>query len=487
MEGWLGKALTPFDLTKFQVLADGGQVSIVKFLQVKENIDFRYEPEFWLSNYIAEEKQLNNIKTITLKECAYFQNGFAFDSNDFSLDGDVYVSKIGDVTQKRDFNLWERISKHCFDEAKAKYLEHSDILMTLTGDPPDVGKVQLIFNPQKEKLSWNQRVAMLRLKKQNYVLSSEFLFVVLCSKYCRNHVERWAKGIRQRNVGNPAILDMVIPIIPKLQDTLTKLVVESFDLLNSSKELYVSAEKILLAELGLDGWKPTQQLWGEKSYLETVQAGRIDAEYYQPKYEEIIKIINAYSGKADTLGNLAIVKGHNFTPKNDVEYRYIELSNIFSNGEVAGCTTGVGQDLPTRARRKVAEGDVIVSSIEGSLSSVALIGQKYNDALCSTGFHVVKSDYFNSETLLVFLKSIAGQMQLKKGCNGSILTAINQDEFADIVLPKIAESVQQKIQGKVMESFKLRTDSKKLLENAKRAVEIAIEQDETTAIQFLNS
>ena len=59
-------------------------------------------------------------------------------------------------------------------------------------------------------------------------------------------------------------------------------------------------------------------------------------------------------------------------------------------------------------------GDVIVSSIEGSLDSIALIRGEYDQALCSTGFHVVNSQTFNSETLLVLLKSIVGQLQLKK-------------------------------------------------------------------------
>jgi len=83
------------------------------------------------------------------------------------------------------------------------------------------------------------------------------------------------------------------------------------------------------------------------------------------------------------------------------------------------------------------------------------------------------------------MKSIAGQMLLKKGCNGTILTAINKDEFLNIPLPKLDETKQLEIQQKVTESFNLRKQSKHLLECAKRAVEIAIEQDEKIAIQWL--
>ena len=146
-----------------------------------------------------------------------------------------------------------------------------------------------------------------------------------------------------------------------------------------------------------------------------------------------------------------------------------------------------GEDLPIRARRKVAAGDVIVSSIDGSLESIALITKKYDGVLCSTGFHVVQSDVLNSKVLLVLLKSIVGQLQLKKGCSGTILTAINKEEFSKIALPKVKAEKQAEIEQKVIESFNLRNRAKDLLEHAKHAVEIAIEQDEQAAIDWLES
>jgi len=54
-----------------------------------------------------------------------------------------------------------------------------------------------------------------------------------------------------------------------------------------------------------------------------------------------------------------------------------------------------------------------------------------------------------------------------------------------LVLPKLSEKFQTEIQRKVAESFELRKQSKRLLEDAKRAVEIAIETDEQAAIAWL--
>jgi len=463
------------------------QYSVVNLSAVKENIDFRYEPEFWLPNYIGEEKRLNQINTIPLSECTVFSNGRAFDSNEFSFDGEIYISKIGDVTQKRDFNSWERVSKKHFDDLNAKHLKHNDILMTLTGDPPDVGKVQLIFNPPKDKLSWNQRVALIRLKKQNYISSSEYLFVVLSSKYCRDHIERWAKGIRQRNVGNPAVLSMAIPVLSKIQDNLAKLIIKSFDLLERSKDSYRNAEQLLLSDLRLLDWKPKHELAFVKNFSATQEAERFDAEYFQPKYEEIVEAINKYKGGFDEFGNLVKIKDKNFTPKDNEQYKYIELANISSNGEINGYTENFGNELPSRARRKVQKGDLIVSTIEGSLESIALITEDWKNALCSTGFFAVNSYEINSETLLVLLKTKVGQLQLKKGCKGTILTAIGKDELSKIVLPKIDSKTQEEIKKKITEMYETKKLSKSLLEIAKQGVEIAIEKDEQEAEKWIES
>ena len=186
--------------------------------------------------------------------------------------------------------------------------------------------------------------------------------------------------------------------------------------------------------------------------------------------------------------NQVRIKDTNFKPVPETEYKYIELANIGSSGEITGCMIEQGEDLPTRARRKVATGDVIISSIEGSLESIALITEEYDNALCSTGFHVVQSDVLNSKVLLVLLKSIVGQLQLKKGCSGTILTAINKEAFSKIAIPKIKEEKQAEIEQKgSMNSTTYASALKTFWNTPKCAVEMAIEQDEQAAIEWLES
>lgn len=74
---------------------------------------------------------------------------------------------------------------------------------------------------------------------------------------------------------------------------------------------------------------------------------------------------------------------------------------------------------------------------------------------------------------------------MKQRCSGTILTAISKDELLSMPLPMIDDDIQEKIAAKVQESFALRKQSKQLLEYAKQAVEMAIEQGEDVALAWL--
>ena len=115
--------------------------------------------------------------------------------------------------------------------------------------------------------------------------------------------------------------------------------------------------------------------------------------------------------------------------------------------------------MPTRARRIVHTGNIIISSVEGSLQSCALIPDSFDGALCSTGFYVLDSEKINSETLLVLFKSAPIQALLKQQCTGTILTAFSKDGLLSIPIPKIDSDLQDKIRDGVKESFALRQKS----------------------------
>jgi len=464
------------------------KVNILNTAQLNaDNESFRLDSEHYTKWNLDLRKKLEDIGS---KELSNFIKSKVVTGHTPSMKNESYYGgdiKFIKTDNLREFYVSDGFSHYLSPKGDEKInrssLKERDVILTIIGATYDiVGRTSLITKKDLPS-NINQNIAIVRLKE---TLPPELLVVYLNTNYGRGYLWYLTRQTEQVNLNCREVEKLLVPPFGEVfQNAIKSIVVESYAIRDRSDSVYSNSEKILLSELGLLDWKPKHALSFVRNYSETEKSGRFDAEYFQPKYDQIVKAIKNCKGGWDTLGNLLNIKDKNFSPVDNKEYRYIELANISGNGEVTGHIIAEGQELPTRARRKVRKNDVIVSSIEGSLSSIALIPEELDSALCSTGFYVVGSDKINSETLLVLLKSPVGQEQLKKGCSGTILTAINKDELGKVILPVVDKRIKSKIQQKVRESFNLRKQSKRLLECAKKAVEMAIEKNEKTATQWL--
>ena len=86
----------------------------------------------------------------------------------------------------------------------------------------------------------------------------------------------------------------------------------------------------------------------------------------------------------------------------------------------------------------------------------------------------------------LFLQSAIGQELIYRYVVGSTgIINIYDDDIAKIPIPILDGEIQKDIAEKVQNSFALRRQSKQLLEYAKQAVEMAIEQGEDAALVWL--
>lgn len=205
-------------------------------------------------------------------------------------------------------------------------------------------------------------------------------------------------------------------------------------------------------------------------------AHRADADYFQPKYGRLLQKIKSYGAKPllETVQNVQA----KFDPnsQSDKDFKYVELANINSSiGFIDSYSEILGSDAPSRARRILKTSDVIVSSVEGSLEKVALVGEEQEGFIASTGFFQFRRKEILPEVLLVLCKSLVFQMQLKKQTAGTILTAVPKESIKNIFAPIIPEQVQQKIADLVYQAHEARKKARELLEQAKREVEKLVE------------
>lgn len=355
------------------------------------------------------------------------------------------------------------------------------ILLTMAGT---IG-VSAVAHDLPMETNSNQAIANVTVNEE--LFSPYYVSTFLNSKYGRLQTKRLVVSNVQPNLLLIQIKRIKIPLLNKsFQKYIENLVIKGLDDLKIADNKYMKIQKLLVEEIFNNNSIVDNSLIYESDLSNCMENNRFDSEYYHPKYEKIVDVIKNYKNGWSLVKNIINIKDEKFVPENEIEYRYIELANINNSGEIIDITEEKGECLPTRARRIVNQGDVIVSSIEGSLNSIALITSKFDGSLCSTGFYVLNSNKINSETLFVLMKSKPYQELLARGCSGTILTSLTKNEFLKIPIPHVDEEMQKVIKTQINEFYSLKQASKNYFNIAKKGVELAIEQDEQIAEEWIN-
>ncbi len=210
----------------------------------------------------------------------------------------------------------------------------------------------------------------------------------------------------------------------------------------------VEAENLLLFELGLTHWQPKHQLTFIKNYSDTQQAERIDAEYYQPKYEEIENAIKNYKGGYSTIGNEFAQNKSTFDVDGLKVYQYVEIGSVnVTNGEIIPSEV-LGEYLPANAKRKLNKGDVIVSKVRTYRGAITIVEE--DNYVGSGAFTILaENGQINKETLLAFLHSKPLLVWSLKPNTGTSYPVIVDDDILNLPIPLIPTVIQRSIQQKV--------------------------------------
>ncbi|MDQ6988169.1 MAG: hypothetical protein Q9M25_10235, partial [Mariprofundaceae bacterium] len=257
-----------------------------------------------------------------------------------------------------------------------------------------------------------------------------------------------------------------------------------------SKDVYQQAQAFLLSELGLTNWQPDHKLSFIKKYSDLDQADRIDAEFFQPKYAEIVSEIKSYSGGWDSLKNLVTMK--KCVEVGSGEYLdkgipFVRVSNLspFEISEEKYISEELYAEL---SQHQPKQGEILLSK-DGSPGIACHLPDNPKKMIPSGGILrlKLKDDRLNADYLTLVLNSLLTQEQVQRDCGGSIILHWRPDQVKETLIPILPSEKQLDIQQKVTESFNMKMQSKHLLECAKRAVEIAIEQDEQVAMQWLQA
>jgi type I restriction enzyme S subunit len=133
------------------------------------------------------------------------------------------------------------------------------------------------------------------------------------------------------------------------------------------------------------------------------------------------------------------------TTPSDFEMRYVEISDVELGRGILATTAVVFGEAPSRARRRVKDGDVIVSTVRTYLRAIAQVISPPGNMIVSTGFAVVRPRSVHSRFVGYLIESEYVIAEVISRSVGVSYPAINSGDLMGIKLPLPPSNEQQGI------------------------------------------
>ena len=268
----------------------------------------------------------------------------------------------------------------------------------------------------------------------------------------------------------------------RLSGAVSKCILKAYQAEDRTYTQIKQAEDALLAALGLADWTPPEPLSYSARASDASAAGRLDARFFAPRIQALLDILGR-DGRS--LGDLAASRRQKFRPQDSGTFNYIEIGDIDGAG-AATSTPLACADAPSRATWHVRPNDIITSTVRPIRRLSAQIAPEQDGFVASSGFVVIHPQQIAPELLLTFLRLPVICELLDLYASASMYPAVTEAHILGLPFPEIDAAVEAQVVANIREAREAKGQAAQLLEAAKRAVEIAIEDGEDAALAFLD-
>lgn len=315
-----------------------------------------------------------------------------------------------------------------------------------------------------------------------------FLAAYLICRYGQALKDRLKSNLLVAYIAKDDLYGLPVPLVSNIfKNQLQRCFEAVFAAQGQSRSALEQGEQMLLHALSLDTWMPTEALSYVRSSSEAFSAGRLDAEHYHPRFEALLGLIDA-TGTGEKLGNYLIKNKRGKQPDyTNAGLPVVNSKHVFRNEVRLDSENRLAvfdeNDL------LISQGDVLMNGT--GVGTIGRVAAYLHECQAVPDNHVTilrPKDELDPVYLSVFLNTIAGQLQVEqrlRGSSGQIELYPNDiAEFRVWLAPK---ALQQSIREQVEQSFAQKQRAAQLLDAAKRAVEIAIEDSEAAALAYLDA
>lgn len=465
----------PFDKARYEALLEGLEISEVLLSGLDDGI--RVDAELYKRKFAKQIKSILRMRHTTFaKEAKVVKKGIFDINSSFYTDDGVPFVRISDL---KDMQIDTSSITFIPESENQRNLDTAliggDIVLSKTAYPA-ASVVTL------DRCNVSQDTVAVKLKADSDLLS-HYVVVFLNTEIGKAQMLRRFTGNIQMHLNLTDCKEKVlIPVFScDFQSRIKGLFTLAIKKQEASEKLLAEAEQTLLAALGLKDWQPPEPLTYTCSSKDVLDAGRFDSQYFAPRVAQLL----ARLGKDGlTVRDVAPPRSEKFAPASEGTFRYIEISDLQSNGTTA-CETINMQDAPSRATWTVRSGDVLTSTVRPNRRLSALVTPEQDGCVASSGFVVLQPMRVAAEVLLTYLRLPVFCELMDLHTSASLYPAISDRDLLALPFPKIAHRVSDEIVAAVRSAHDVRRQAQALLARAQRAVEIAIEEGEAAGMRCL--
>lgn len=483
----MNPSIEAFNEVKYKSLMDGLECSEILKTQL-ENTK-RLDSEYYQKKYLYYQSLVERCHYSTLGRMADFligPFGSAYNTENYvqnsgyryvrGQDVKPFVLKNDDV-RYMSFKDFQRLEKYC--------LKKNDILISVVGT---LGNACIVQEKDIPAIFSCKSTVIRAIGVNPY-----FLLTYLNSKFGQGLLIRKERGAIQKGLNLGDLESLCIPIVTdNIQNLLEVMIKHALKNIDRAVKTYHIAENILYDRLEIGSYTSSIPLISSiKLFSESFAvSGRLDAEYYQPKYDvlfqQLLKFQTKLLGGTNGIATIrkSIEPGSAAYQDNGIPF--VRVSDVSKWG-ISDPDIHLPEDIVENVSSLFPEKNTILFSKDGSVGIAYKIEENVKMITSGALLHLIVHDETEvlPDYLTLVLNSPIVQLQAERDSNGAIIQHWKPSEIENVVIPILDMDIQRKIAMNIQKSFSLRRKSELMLKDAKRLVEIVIEQDEKSALDWL--
>lgn len=272
---------------------DGLECSEINYSRIidKENSTCRFDSEYFKKKYLQFIKLLKNKNAVDLSPQFKVGGGKRLPLNaEFSDNGYKYARAEDVKGLFLDIEKSPYISEETHKILKNYITKKEDILLTIVGN--SIG--DLAINKQNEIINLTENCVRIYAND----IQTSLLYCFLKSKYGQFQIEREKVGTAQPKLAIERIrrFSVVLDFSAMFVNAINGLVLNSWNCILDSRLTYKNVEGLLISKLNISASTSRATTVKMKSFSFAL-SGRLDAEYYQPKYDELFEDLKKHNTK----------------------------------------------------------------------------------------------------------------------------------------------------------------------------------------------